>query len=130
MAMFRTRTLASLFALAIALSVAVAEQNTSVQDIDRSIKPGDDFYHYANGTWLRTVQISADLPSYDTRAILVARTSQRVRDLIQEAAAVQSPKDGVARKVGDFYASFTDESGIESKGLPTKACFQPTLAAP
>ena len=117
MAMFRTRTLVSLFTLAIALSVAVADQNTSAQDIDRSIKPGDDFYHYANGTWLKAVQISADHSSYDTRAILVARTSQRVRDLIQEAAAVQSPKGGIARKVGDFYASFMDENGIESKGM-------------
>src|SRR5690349_1696867 len=117
MAMFRTSTLVSLFTLAIALSVAVADQNTSAQDIDRSIKPGDDFYHYANGTWLKAVQISADLPSYDTRAILVAKTSQRVRDLIQQAAAVQSPKDGIVRKVGDFYASFMDESNIESKGM-------------
>jgi predicted metalloendopeptidase len=85
--------------------------------MDRSIKPGGDFYHYANGGWLRTATISAGQASYDTRAILVARTSQRVRDLIQEAAAAQSAKGSVAQKVGDYYASFMDESSIGAKGM-------------
>jgi len=120
MAILRTRTLVTLFTFAIALSGAAADKNASsrdsVQEIDRSIKPGDDFYHYANGGWLKTTKLSADLPSYDTRAILVARTSQRIRDLIQEAAAGNSGKGSVNQKVGDFYASFMDESGIEAKG--------------
>src|SRR4030081_2018073 len=121
MTFFRTTAPAALFACAIALSAAPADQNASTrdstQDMDRSIKPGDDFYHYANGGWLRTAMIPAGQPSYDTRAILVARTSQRVRDLIQEAAAAQSAKGSVAQKVGDYYASFMDESSIEAKGM-------------
>jgi putative endopeptidase len=114
-------TLVALFACAFALSATPADQNTSTrnstQDMDRSIKAGDDFYHYANGGWLRTAIIPAGQTSYDTRAILVARTSQRVRDLIQEAAAARSAKGSVAQKVGDYYASFMDESSIEAKGM-------------
>jgi predicted metalloendopeptidase len=125
MAIFRTTVLISLFACAIALSEPAADQNTSTQDstqdIDRSIKAGDDFYHYANGAWLKTAIIPAGQPSYDTRAILVAKTSQRVRDLIQEAAAAQSAKGSVEQKVGDYYASFMDESSIETKGMTALA---------
>ena len=58
--------------------------------MDRSIKPGDDFYRYANGGWLKTATIPAGQTSFDTRAILVEKTSQRVRDLIQEAAAANA----------------------------------------
>lgn len=120
MAIFRTKTLVTFFTCAIALSVA-GDLNTnsrdSLQDIDRSIKPGDDFYHYANGGWLKTAKISADLPIYDTRTMLVARTSQRVRDLIQQAAVARWSKGSVRQKVGDFYSSFMDESGIEAKGM-------------
>jgi predicted metalloendopeptidase len=116
----RTTALISLFAYTFALSPAPVDQNTSprdgAEDIDRSIKAGDDFYHYANGSWLRTVVIPAGQTTYDTRSLLVARTSQRVRDLIQEAAAVQPAKASVAQKVGDYYASFMDESSIEAKG--------------
>jgi putative endopeptidase len=117
----RATFLISLFAYTLSLSPTPANQNTSTwdnaQDIDRSIKAGDDFYHYANGTWLRTAVIPAGQASYDTRSILAARTSQRVRDLIQEAVAAQSAKGSVAQKVGDYYASFMDESSIEGKGM-------------
>jgi predicted metalloendopeptidase len=85
--------------------------------MDRSIKPGDDFYRYANGGWLETVAIPAGQASYDTRAMLMEKTSQRVQDLIQEAAASHPAKGSVAQKVGDYYASFMDEDSIEAKGL-------------
>jgi putative endopeptidase len=107
------------FTLAVSLGTAAApvDQNTSTQDMDQSVKPGDDFYRYANGGWLKTATIPAGQQSYDTRAILVERTTQRVRDLIQDAAAAQSVRGSVAQKVGDYYASFMDEEGIGAKGL-------------
>jgi len=117
----RAAGLISLFACTLALSPAPANQNkgtvNSTEDIDLSIRAGDDFYHYSNGIWLRTAVIPAGQASYDTRSILAARTSQRVRDLIQEAAAAQSAKGSVAQKVGDYYASFMDESSIGAKGM-------------
>jgi len=121
MVMFRTTALAALVACAIALSTAAVDQHTSAPDsapeIDTSIKPGDDFYRYANGGWLKTAAIPAGQSSSDNRAILVARTSQRVRDLIEEAAAARPATCSVAQKVGDYYASFVDQSGIEAKGM-------------
>ena len=117
----RTTALILLFAYTFVLSPAPAEQNTSArdgaEDIDRSTKAGDDFYHFANGSWLKTAVIPAGQATYDTRSLLVARTTQRVRDLIQEAAAAHPAKGSVAQKVGDYYASFMDESSIEAKGL-------------
>jgi putative endopeptidase len=121
MTIFRTTALVTLIAFAIALCTAEGDQNTSVvlsqQGMDASIKPGDDFYRYANGGWLKTAVIPTGQPSFDTRAILKARTSQRVRDLIQEAAAGQFAKGSVSQKVGDYYASFMDESSIEARGM-------------
>ena len=67
--------------------------------------------------------------SYDTRAILKERTSQRVRDLIQDAAASQPAKGSAAQKVGDYYASFRNESAIEAKGLEPLAGEMATIAA-
>lgn len=117
-----------IFAFSVLLSVACqpVPQNTNAQDQDdgdrdRSIKPGDDFYRYANGGWLRTVAIPAGRPSYDTRAILTEKTAQRVRDLIQDAAAAQPAKGSVTQKVGDYYASLMDEDSIEAKGMTSLA---------
>ena len=119
MPLFRTTALIMILAFAVSMGTAAApsDQNANSQDMDRSIKPGDDFYRYANGGWLRMAEIPAGQSSYDTRAMLVQKTGQRVRDLVQDAAAAQSVRGSVAQKVGDYYASFMDEDSIEAKGL-------------
>jgi putative endopeptidase len=105
-------------------------QNTNTQDdLDRSIKPGDDFYHYANGGWLKATAIPAGQPSYDSRAMITEKTAQRVSNLIQEAAATHAANGSTAQKVGDYYASFMDEAVIESKGLTPLADEMNKIAA-
>jgi putative endopeptidase len=108
----RVAALAVIFISAFFLSANAQDSN-----IDRSVKPGDDFYRYANGEWLKTAVIPAGKSSFDTRAILTEKTSQRVRELIQKAAVSQPVKGSVAQKVGDYYASFMDQNAIEAKGL-------------
>jgi putative endopeptidase len=104
-------------AVLLAAAAPPVAENVNVDDMDGSIKPGDDFYRYANGGWLGKVSIPAGESSYDTRAIVNEKTSGRVRDLMQEAAAGRLPKGSVAQKVGDYFASVMDEDGIEAKKL-------------
>ncbi len=101
----------------IIISAFILSANTEDTDIDHSIKPGDDFYRYANGNWLKTAVIPSRQTTFDTRAILMERTSQRVRDLIQEAASAQPAKGSAEQKVGDYFASFMDQNAIETRGL-------------
>src|SRR5579859_2239460 len=111
--------LTAIVASAVLLTVVAAPvaENANKVAMDRSVKPGDDFYRYANGGWLASVAIPAGQSSYDTRTMLMEKTSQQVHNLIQEAAASRSIKGSVTQKVGDYYASFMDEDGIEAKGL-------------
>ena len=90
---------------------------TSREDMDPSVKPGEDFYRYANGSWLANSVIPAGQQSYDTRAMLKQKTREQVRDLIQHAAATHSEDGSIAQKVGDYFASFMDEASIELKGF-------------
>src|SRR5205085_1991295 len=115
----RTTVLIAMFIAAVLLVAAKPSsgQKANDGDLDRSIKPGNDFYHYANGGWLRKVTIPAGQWTFDTRAIVNEKTSQRVRDLIQNAAAANSSKGSVAQKVGDYYFSFMDQAGIEAAKL-------------
>src|SRR5258707_500719 len=98
-------------------------------DRDLSVKPGDDFYRYANGGWLAKSVIPPGKQSYDTRAELTARVSGQVRDLIVEAAATHPPKGSIPQKVGDYYASFMDEASIEAKGFAPLAEEMAAIAA-
>src|ERR1700733_15342182 len=53
---------------------------------DPATKPGDDFFRYANGTWLDHVQIPADKPAYSLRLAMSDLTEQRLHDIMEEAA--------------------------------------------
>ncbi|MFZ1907036.1 MAG: M13 family metallopeptidase [Steroidobacteraceae bacterium] len=86
-----------------------------VAAVDRSVAPGDDFFRYANGTWLRTTEIPADRSSWGSGAVLVELTTKRTADLIRDAAAHAAPGTD-AHKIGDYYAAFMDEARIESLG--------------
>jgi putative endopeptidase len=100
-----------------------------VAGMDRSINPGDDFFGYANGAWLKSTEIPSDRSSYGVGAMLVELTNKRTADLIQEAASGKSAANAEAHRVGDYYAAFMDEAGIEKKGLqPLQAAFD-TIAA-
>jgi putative endopeptidase len=94
--------------------------------IDRSVKPGDDFFAYANGTWLKTTEIPPDKSGYGAGAIVFDRTHERIAALVKEAAEGPAPAGSDARKIGDYYASYLDLAGIEAKGI---APLQPALDA-
>jgi putative endopeptidase len=119
MSLMSARAMCVIFTL-LPFSVPVAapvDQKPSTQQVDASINPGDDFYRYANGNWLGASTIPTGRQTFDTRATLVEKTSQRVRDLIHTAAASHPAGASNAQKVGDYYASLMDEQGIEAKGL-------------
>src|ERR1051325_7583355 len=73
--------------------------------MDRSVRPGDDFFKYANGRGLAETEIPADRAVWGTVAMVSERTDKRVADLIQDAAAHATPGSD-ARKVGDFYSTY------------------------
>jgi endothelin-converting enzyme/putative endopeptidase len=85
--------------------------------MDRSVKPGDDFYRYANGDWAKRTEIPPDRAIVDVFSRLADLSNQRTADLIAEIAKSNPPAGSGARKVADLYNSYMDEAGIEAKGL-------------
>ncbi|HEV2227588.1 MAG TPA: M13 family metallopeptidase [Steroidobacteraceae bacterium] len=93
-----------------------ATRGIDLAGIDRAVAPGNDFFRYANGSWLRSTEIPADRSSYGTAAVLAELNTRRTVALIRRAAA-SAPAGSEARKIGDYYASFMDEARIEELGL-------------
>jgi putative endopeptidase len=106
---------------------AIAPNPTPIDTagMDTSVKPGDDFFKYANGTWFAKTEIPADHVVVGAGADLADATEKRLADLIQAAGKTAAPGSD-ARRVADFYAAYLDEAAIEQKGL---APLQPELDA-
>jgi predicted metalloendopeptidase len=85
--------------------------------MDPGVKPGDDFFAYANGGWVRSQEIPPDRSSFGIHEMLAELTLQRIAGLINEAAKADTPAGSDEQKIGDFYASFMDEAGIEQRGI-------------
>jgi predicted metalloendopeptidase len=97
--------------------------------MDPSIAPGVDFFGYANGGWLKTAEIPADLSSYGPFDQLIELNEKRLSDLIRDVARSNPPAGSDERKVADFYASYMDEKRIETRGLSVLEPTFRTIAA-
>jgi putative endopeptidase len=97
-----------------------------VSGMDRSVAPGASFFAYANGTWLRSNEIPADLSSYGSWDVIEQLVERRLADLIQHPDTSAQPAGAAMRMIKDYYAGFMDEARIESRGLRP---LQPTLNA-
>jgi putative endopeptidase len=96
----------------------------SVSGMDSTIKPGNDFYGYANGGWMKATEIPADRSRWGVFAVLAEEASKQTRGLLDEAVRMNAPAGGELRKVADYYATYLDVAAIEAKGLAPLA---PTL---
>ena len=117
--------LKAVVACAAVSALIAASQNAAIQEkhgivvssVDRSIRPGDDFYHFANGNWIKHHEIPADRAAVDVWSKLGDLSDERTADLIKDLAASNPPSGSNPRKVADLYNAYMDEAAIEAKGL-------------
>jgi predicted metalloendopeptidase len=113
-------------ALLINASMALADSGpiSGIQtaDMDKTVRPQDDLFQYANGTWLRDVPIPPDRASYGVDSMMTEHSLLQQRDLIE---AGQISSDPEARKVSDLYSSYMNEARVERLGIkPLRAELQ------
>jgi len=92
-----------------------------IANMDRSVKPGDDFYHYANGGWLKRTEIPPDRRYITPNGLDFDGSNDLIREriagLIEAAAKTNAAVGSNTRKIVDLYHSYMDGVAIETKGL-------------
>jgi putative endopeptidase len=99
--------------------------------MDRSTKPGDDFYRYANGAWYDRTRIAPDRDSNGIDRVLNDAVELRIREILERGdAGVEAAARADGAKIGTFYAAFMDEARAETlDAQPIKAPLQQVRAA-
>ena len=96
---------------------APATHGIDLTAMDKSVIPGDDFYHFANGAWIARTEIPADRAGLSVFSMLADRSNKQVASIVEDAAKSHAAAGSDQRKMADLYASYMDEGAIESRGL-------------
>ncbi len=89
----------------------------AVANMDRSVKPGDDFYEFANGNWIKRTEIPPDRGRIGVFSSLADLSDKRTAALIEDASKANAPAGSGVRKIAELYNSYMDEATIETKAL-------------
>jgi putative endopeptidase len=111
-------------------TAAIGDFGLDLSAIDPAVKPGDDFFAYANGGWYERFTIPPDKSSFGPFDRLDELSKERVRGIIEKAAAAHAPAGTPEQQIGDYYAAYMDQAAIEANGLvPAQADLQRIAAA-
>jgi putative endopeptidase len=112
--------------MALLVAVAFAQQPTPNEtqhgldpaNLDRSTKPSQDFYQFANGGWLARNPVPPEYSRYGSFEELMEKNYRDLHKILDEAAAnTSAPKGSNLQKVGDYYASAMDSAQGEKLGV-------------
>src|SRR6266566_7304488 len=85
--------------------------------LDKTCKPCEDFFNFANGEWLKKNPVPAAYPSWGRFNELAERNREQLHGIVEAAAAdSKAPAGSNDQKIGDFYASCMDEKQINAAG--------------
>jgi putative endopeptidase len=98
-------------------------------DLDRSVKPGDDFDAFVNGKWKAATRIPPKYPYYGVTPNLRIGSERAVRAIIEDLAAKQNAPGSVEQRVADMYRAFLDVEAINRAGLAPAKPYLDRIAA-
>ena len=101
---------------------AVSASGINLAAMDKGVKPGDDFYAYANGNWMKTTEIPADRSSIGGFFIADQVREKNTRELIDGILKSNAAAGSDEARIRDFYNAYLNTNGIDQAGMtPAKA---------
>ncbi|HEX6741117.1 MAG TPA: M13 family metallopeptidase [Sphingomicrobium sp.] len=130
LALMTASLLACSAAAATAGKPAYGNWGYDVTAMDRAVKPGDDFFDYVNGSWLKRTAIAADRTFAGIDSVLNDQIERDVRAIVEDQAKDPTANGRLGQQIGDLYASWMDEARVEALGTaPLKPYLDRVAAA-
>lgn len=106
-----------LFSYACNTKQAEVHRSIFAANIDTTVAPGDDFFDYANGRWIKDNPIPPEESSWGIGNLVVNENLQRLREISENASKQHAAKGSPEQKIGDFWTAAMDSVKTEQQGL-------------
>ncbi|MBL7792470.1 MAG: M13 family metallopeptidase [Saprospiraceae bacterium] len=115
-------TLTAILLLAYGCKQPAPQSETPAKDIlsanmDTTVNPGDDFFAFANGGWIKNNPIPDEQSSWGIAYLVIEENRNRLRKITEQAAAQKASQGSAEQKIGDFWATAMDSAAIGTNGL-------------
>lgn len=109
--------LALILLMSVFTSVFAQSKGYDKSRMDTSVDACDDFYQYANGTWIKDTKIPPEYPSWGSFTIVFEDNQAILKNVLENAAKTRSAQGSDAQLVGDYYSACMNEAAIEKAGI-------------
>jgi putative endopeptidase len=113
------KNLLMLFTVILALAACskhTLKNNAIITGIDSTLRPGDNFFRYANGKWYDSALIPSSQAGVGAYMFMNYPQRMRLQGILDSISQSKNPEGSIAQKVGDFYVSGMDTATIDKRG--------------
>lgn len=101
------------------------EKGLELSAMDTSVHPGDDFYNYVSGSWMKTAKIPADKPAWGSFYMLMEKTDEQCLSILDDLLKKEYPKGSEGEKIQTLYKEYISWDKRNADGLkPLELYFQ------
>ncbi|HVZ25091.1 MAG TPA: M13 family metallopeptidase [Sediminibacterium sp.] len=93
------------------------KKDVLAEDVDTTVSPGQDFFLFANGGWIKTHPIPPAESGWGVGQLVQEDIYERLRSINEKALTEKADPGSISRKIGDFWFSGMDSAGAEEQGL-------------
>ena len=101
------------------------EKGLELSAMDTSVRPGDDFYNYVSGSWMKTAKIPVDKPAWGSFYMLMEKTDEQCLSILDDLLQKEYPKGSEGEKIQTLYKEYISWDKRNADGLkPLELYFQ------